>query len=431
MGCKILGRKRISFSIIFLLIFSQIINITISYQNSEFPQIIQDLRENPENNEKPLEVNTAIYQCYDFIIANKQMYTLYSAELEILDISNPANPTRQTKNETLLQRSPQSITKEENTILLAFGGYPNTSIVAIELDENESKITEVADWNYYIRKMVLKNETLYSMAFVNETSTFVIHNATDIENMYILGMNSTNYSHNYYRGVSISDYYFIFEKYCLFITEEGNLAAYQINSTYQLTFIKEYNFTNIKNLYITEDYLFTCDEIGLQIYNYSNVENIVLVGQYNLTNARYVQVKNEIAYLITNKQFITLDISNIMEIRNLDQYELGKREPLNLMIIEIEGNVAFVITEYWDTSFVGYTWYVYIFDIATPNEIKRIYPVKIPLNPYRLQIVFAVFFYGGPPILITVIVAIIIRRRYRRQRNEKINYMSSNDDKSL
>ncbi|GAG81968.1 unnamed protein product, partial [marine sediment metagenome] len=179
------------------------------------------------------------------------MYALLSHELEILDISNPANPTRQNKNETLLQRFPQSITKEENTILLAFGGHPNTSIVTIELVEDESKITEIADWNISIRKMVLKNETLYSMAFVNETSTFVIHNATDIENMYILGMNSTNYSHNYYRDVSISDYYFIFEKYCLFITEEGNLAAYQINSTYQLTFIKEYNFTNIKNLYIT------------------------------------------------------------------------------------------------------------------------------------------------------------------------------------
>ena len=406
MGLKKLGKKSISLSVALLLVFSQIINLTDSFQN----------------NEKPMEENTAGYACYDFVIANKQLYTLFGADLEILDISNPKDPLRQEKNETLLQRFPQSITKEENTIFLAFGRIPNTSIVLIEIIEDENKVTEVASWNYNIRKMVLKNETLYSMAFVNETSTFVIHNATDIENMYILGMNSTNYSHNYYRGVSIPDYYFIFEKYCFFITEEGNLAAYQINSTYQLSFIKEYNFTNIKNLYFSEEYLFTCDTTGLQIYNYSNVENLVLVGQYNLTNARYIQVKNEIAYLITNKQFITLDISNIMEIRNLDQYELGKREPLNLMKIEIEGNVAFVITEYWDTSFVGYTWYVYIFDIATPNEIKRIYPVKIPLNPYRLQIVFAVFFYGGPPILITAIVAIIIRRRYRKQRNEKIFY---------
>jgi len=431
MGCNILGRKRPSFSIIFLLIFSQIINITISYQNSEFPQIIQDLRENPVNNEKPMVVNTAGYYCYDFIIANKQMYTLYGAKLEILDISNPANPTRQTKNETLLQRSPQSITKEENTILLAFGGYPNTSIVAIELDEDESKITEVADWNYNIRKMALKNETLYSMAFVNETSTFVIHNATDIENMHILGMNSTNYSHNYYRHKNIPDYYFVFEKYCFFITEEGNIAVYQINSTYQLSFIKEYNFTNVRNLYFTEEYLFTCDETGLQIYNYSNVENLVLVKQYNVTNARSVQVNNEICYLITNKQFITLDLSNIVEIRNLDQYVLGKREPLNLMKIEIKDNLAFVITEYWDTSFAGYTWYVYIFDITIPNEIKRIYPIRIPLNPYRLQIVFAVFFYGGPPILIAAIVAIIIRRRYRKQRNEKIIHKQPQNDKLL
>lgn len=247
--------------------------------------------------------------------------------------------------------------------------------------------------------------------------------------MNIQGITNTSHSHNYYRDNDIPDYYFIHGNNCFFITEEGNLALYHINSTYQLSFIKEFNFTNIRNLYFTVEYLFTCDETGLQIYNYSNVENLVLVNQYNLTNARYVQVKNEIAYLITNKQFITLDLSNIMEIRNLDQYELGKREPLNLMKIGIEGSLAFVITEYWDTSFVGYTWYVYIFDIATPNEIKRIYPVKIPLNPYRLQIVFAVFFYGGPPILIAVIVAIIIRRRYRKQRNEEIIYLTKDDKK--
>ena len=86
-----------------------------------------------------MEENTAGYACYDFVIANKQLYTLFGADLEILDISNPKDPLRQEKNETLLQRFPQSITKEENTIFLAFGRIPNTSIVLIEIIEDEEK----------------------------------------------------------------------------------------------------------------------------------------------------------------------------------------------------------------------------------------------------------------------------------------------------
>ena len=413
MGFRKLRRNCNSLSIIILLIFSQIISTSDSVYNSD----------------KPLDVNTAAYGCYDFLVSNNKIYALSSLRLDILDISNPSKPIDKTVNETLRHNKPRTITKEENTILFASGDPPNSNLYAIQLDEDENKVTEVAYWDYDISKMVLKNKTLFSMAWINETRVFTIHNVIDIENIQLLGSTNTSYYHGYYRNEYIPDYYFIHENHCYVITEEGNLTIYQINNTYQLSFVEEYNFTNLRNLYFTEENLFTCDEMGMEIYNYSDIENMLLIKQYNIPNARSVQVRNETAYLITDEQFVTLDVSNLGEIRLLDQYLLGKRESIKLMKIEMKDNLAIVMTEKLYSDAIGYTGYLYIFDITDPISIKRIYPVRIPLNHYRLQIVFAVFFYGGPPILITAIVAIIIRRRNRKQRNEKISYKSSNDDK--
>ena len=80
---------------------------------------------------------------------------------------------------------------------------------------------------------------------------------------------------------------------------------------------------------------------------------------------------------------------------------------------------------------IGFGGYLYIFDIKSPIDIRRIYPVRIPLNHYRIdKVVYAFTFYIGPLLLIAVIVVIVNRNRIRKQRKEKIINKSSNDDKS-
>lgn len=329
MGYKKLERTCISFSVVLLLIFSQIINVTDSFPDDE----------------KPLEVNTATYGCYDFLIANNEMYVLLSRWLDILDISNPSKPIDAIINETFIPTYPNTITKDENKILFASGDYPTTKLEVIEIDEDKVKTKKIANLDCYIRKIVLKDEVLYSLGWNEETKAFTIHNATDIENIQLLGSTNTSYFYGNYLYEPIPDYYYIEGNNCFFITEEGNLAIYQINNTYQISIIKEYNFTGLRNLYFTEEFLFTCDAKGLQIYNYANVENLKLKGQYNITDARAVQVRNEIAYLITSDQFVTIDVSNIEEISILDQYLLGNRETMKLMKIEMKEDLAFILTE--------------------------------------------------------------------------------------
>ncbi len=412
MGFRKMRLNSISFSVVFLLVFSQITNITDSFLKIE----------------KPLEVNTASYSCYDFLIANKEMYVLLSRWLDILDISEPSKPIDATINETLIPSYPYTITKDENTILFASGDYPNTSLEVIELDEVKTKKTVNLDC--YIRKIVLKDEMLYSMAWNEETKVFTIHNATDIENIQLLGSTNTSYFYGYYLQKPIPDYYFIHENNCLFITEEGNLALYQINNSYQITFIKEYSFTDLRNLFFAEKYLFTCDKTGLQLYNYMNIENLSLVKQYNTPNARSVQVRDEIAYLITERQFLTLDLSNIEDIKMLDQYVLGKREPIDLMKIELKEDLAVVIIEKKDSGAAGYMGYLYIFDASTPSKIKRIYPERIPLNPYGFWVIaFDIFMiYVAPPIIIAIVfITIFVIVKERKRRKEKISNKKSDE----
>ncbi|MBK5114563.1 MAG: hypothetical protein KGD59_11520 [Candidatus Heimdallarchaeota archaeon] len=338
--------------------------------------------------------------------------------LEILDISTPSNPIVSTLNETFLHISPLSLTKEENTILIGYTQFfQNTSLMKIKIDQDPNKIIEVDVWNSIIKKMVLRNDTLYSMITRNEEYFFLIHNATNIEDMNLLGNTSVDfypYPHNY---ENFPDFY-KHENNCFFITKEENLAVFQVNNTNQLSFIREYNFTNLKSMYFNEEYLFACDEIGLRIFNYSNVENLDLVKQYIIADAQSVQVNNEIAYLVTKKQFITLDISNLEEIRIMDQYVLGNREPLDLMKVEMKNNLAIVMTEDWITNYVGYSWYLYIFDITTPYKIKRIYPVNLPIDFWgTLKIVMYVFLAAIPVCIITVVVLVTTRNKKLKGKN--------------
>lgn len=410
MDCKILGRKRTCFSIIFLLIISQRINFTDSFLDDE----------------KPLEVNTATYGCYDFLIANNEMYVLLSRWLDILDISDPSNPIDAIVNETFIPTYPNTITKDENKILFASGDYPTTKLEVIEVDEDKVKTKKTANLDCYIRKIVLKDEVLYSLGWNEDTKAFTIHNVTDIENIQLLGSTNTSYFYGNYLYEPIPDYYYIEGNNCFFITEEGNLAIYQINNTYQISIIKEYNFTGLRNLYFTEEFLFTCDAKGLQIYNYANVEDLKLKGQYNITDARAVQVRNEIAYLITSDQFVTIDVSNIEEISILDQYLLGKRETMKLMKIEMKEDLAFILTEKLYSDAIGYGGYLYIFDISTPSKIKRIYPERIPLNHYRVDKVVMFLVLVLLPIIIGIVASLIITKisNRKKKRNEKIIYKS-------
>ena len=100
MGSPKQGRRGLGLSIIFLLIFSQIIFIAGIFQYNKNQYINQGLSNNPIENRNSFVVNSVLSYCYDFIIAEDQMYVLGSMGLEILDILEPSEPIVSTLNET-------------------------------------------------------------------------------------------------------------------------------------------------------------------------------------------------------------------------------------------------------------------------------------------------------------------------------------------
>lgn len=427
MGNKKQGKRLIEFSIIILLIVSQIIFLSFDYQNNKNESINMRLKNNPFGNRDQFAETVSVYYCFDFIIVNNHLYMYWSMGLDILDISNPSDPVETSTNETILNLRPYAITKQDNIILMSIYQYPDMSLMKIDLDEDSEKIIEIDILpNIVLKKMILRNDLLYSVTFNKWGFFFLIHNATNIENINLIGNTSINHYSSFILYEDFPDFY-MNGKNSFFITEEGNLAVYQINETYQLSFIKEYNFTNLNSLYFTEEYLLSCDETGLRFFNYSNVENLNLVKYYNITNAQSVQIDDNLAYLITKKQMITLDVSNFDQIEILDQYILGKREHLDLMKVEMKDNLAIVMTEDWMTNYPGYTWYLYIFDITSPNKIKRIYPKNIPVDFW--PILGPILFVGVITVPIIVIGGVIFYSIRKRRKVVEKNGLQKTEKK--
>ena len=158
MGSKKQGKRLIEFSIIILLIFSQIIFLSFDYQNNKNESINMRLKNNPFGNRDQFAETVSVYYCFDFIIVNNHLYMYWSMGLDILDISNPSDPVETSTNETILNLRPYAITKQDNIILMSIYQYPDMSLMKIDLDEDSEKIIEIDILpNIVLKKMILRN----------------------------------------------------------------------------------------------------------------------------------------------------------------------------------------------------------------------------------------------------------------------------------
>ncbi len=420
MGLKTSIKNGSSLIFVFLLILSQIISIGFFSSASDSQYITSTICGNSAYPFEPYELNVHGFGLYDLLVVGDLVFAEFEDSSDILNISTPSDP-----KETLIcsdfAHPSRAFTNYGDTIL--FGSsesyYQNYSIMKIDLASNTTECSEIAFWSETRpRLMSLTNDTLYvfAMNIYNNTvyPEFMIFNATNINVLTLLGNTTLT-------GSNLRSSFIVHENFVYFISYARNLFVYQINSTYQLSFIKEYSFAQLESVYFHENYLFTCNNFGLQVFDSSNPSNLTYITHYNISSAQSIRINNDVAYLTTSDSFTTLDLSDIMDIQALDQYIPSDREFVELWKIELNGNLAIILTEtLWFLDYGGdYGGYLYIFDISSPTEIKRLYPGRIPLfDSFDIFIIQMILLFVVLPIVIILVTILIVVIRIRKKKRQ-------------
>lgn len=427
MGLKLLTKRDSQFFFVFLLIVSQIIIFGLA------SSAIITSNDNHKSTVSPIdddsfEVNDVQQYCFDLAVLDDLVMAQTSRGFDFLDISDPENPTEISINSTV-NNYEQRFTIHDKTMLISlYDSRYNHNLLKFDLNNltGECEVIDVLRGGPV--KMILTNDTLYyAHNIINYyTFAFQIYNATNLDNLALLG-NST------ISGLNLNDHdsldCIVHENYVYFRNDQDNLLVYQINSTYQLEFIREYSFLELYSMYFHGNYFFTCDKQSLQVFDYSDPGNLAYVSHYNISLAKNIRFINNIACLVSNEAFTTLDLSNINSISTLDQYTFGFREDCEFRKVETSGNLAIVLTEGFveDTLSSKYTGYLYIFDVTTPDKIDRVYPKRFPLfSGFDMWVLGMIALCVVLPITFVVVTIIVIVRVVKKRKLQNVEIVDNN-----
>lgn len=409
MGLKTSTRLGGSLFFIFLIINQAFFFAIASAENNS--QNVSSIHRQPLNPIGPYEPNDVYYSNEYLLVVDDLVIAG-----EFLNISKPSEPNKIEINFGFHQVC--AFTNYGNIILFGLSESPfNYSIMKIDLTTSSTNYTKIdANWNVGLQRMSLTNYSLYSLSRMRYGQyEFLIHNATNINNLTLLG-NTTLVGFGYNTDFVVHD-----DIVC-FLSNDNNLSVFQINSTYQLSFVRNYFFAELESIYFHENYLYVCDKFGFQIFNYTDPSNLTSVAYYNISSAQTIRIFNDVAYLTTTYSFTTLSLSNIMDIHILDQYRPGKREDIEMWKLELSGNLAVILTEqmkYFDYS-DRYGGYLYIFDISSPSHITRLFPDKIPkIDAWTLFILKITMVIVVLPVVTVLSVILIFVRKYWKKKQQK------------
>ena len=403
---------------IFLFVFNQLIFFEAVSSGNNSQNMNCNINSFSGNPDESFEPNDIINGNVDLLVVDDFVITIDGSRegMHFLDISNPSRPKS------------LDVSFEHDNYLVALANigdnilfalqYHNMSysIMKIDLALSSTSYTEIAFLNKWLRGLSLTNNTLYSysMDFYLGLDEFLIYNATNLDNLSLLG--NTNLT-----GIELGRNFVVHDDFVYFPSYGNNLSIYQINSSYQLTFIHDYAFDYYwESIYFYENYLFTCSDFGLQVYDYSNPASLSLVTHYNISSAQSIRIRNDVAYLTTSDSFTILDLSNIFTPQILDQYIIGENEYTEMWKIELRDNLAIILTqEMWIFDYPRqFGGYLYIFDISSLIEINRLYPRRLPtLDGFTFSMILIIS--TGVPILIIAILLVLLLPKFLAARKIK------------
>ncbi|NHK32986.1 MAG: hypothetical protein FK730_16685 [Asgard group archaeon] len=361
------------------------------------------------------------YSQHDVLVVDDLVIATLLGEVKFLNISSPSAPDQLTIDPKVEDNS-STYANYGNIILFSLWTPPpelNYSIMKIDLAINSTAYTKITQWYFKPYQLHLTNDSLYCFSRSVFDYEFRIYNATNVDDLTFLG-NTTLTEEDY------ESRFYIHNDYVYFISKDYILNVYQINSSYQLTFIDRYTFDfhQLVSVNFYENYLFACDSDALTIYDNINPANLEYVNHFEIPSAYSIRINNDIGYLTAKDSFTTLDLSNIMDIKVLDTYIPGKREVTHMWMIELSRNLAIVVTlEYFYADESGtYGGYLYIFDVSSPNRIKRLYPNRIPLLSFwEVFRILRILLYVFIAILFLTFPLLIIKLNSRKKKHQKKN----------
>lgn len=344
-----------------------------------------------------------------------------SDKVNFLNISTPSDPVLLSIGFDIQYRS-HALTNYGNIVLFYLDNFgQNFSIMKIDLAINSTSYTEIDNWYMPPIHMKLTNDTLFSstVGYYGHCD-FLVHNATNLDNLTLLGNTSLT-------RVNYNSDFLVHDNFVYFISQAKNLLVYEINSSYQLSFIREYSFAQLESLYFHENYLFACDNFGFQLFDYSIPSNLVYVTHYNISSAQSIRIRNNIAYLTTSNSFTTLSLDNFLDIQIIDRYNPGKSEDVEMWKIELSDNLAVILTKeihHYDYS-NRYGGYLYIFDISSPSNIERLFPDKIQLIEYwdlfKIQWISVIIIIVITVIITPIIIWINNKKKKLQKKMDQVN----------
>ncbi len=398
------------------MIITVIIGTSIDYNNIKNPQYISG---NTSINKKVCidkfyTINTVMHCSFDFVVYEDLIYSTSSAGFQIIDISRPAKAQviYQEKNANLSLA--RYITRYNDKILFSARHYDNfIGIVNCEINATLVNILTTIDLE--ILKLIIINDELFIFGSNDYGSKLMLtYDLTDFNNWNLIGNTTRNFSFN----DVIMD-----EERVFVITGEQNLAIYEVNSALQLDFVVEYEFDNLNSISLSDDQLNACDNMGLKIYEILNDNRLNCIANYTLENAKSAHVSENIVYLVTEREILTLDKTNLEHIIELDKHSMEDRLKLEYKKIVMINNICIIITEDWIATTFYYSWFLFIYDVTNPERIKRLFPMVIPLTFETKMIITIVSVIAVISIILIVIVlkviaAIRIRTKKQLKKSE-------------
>ncbi|MHA1740398.1 MAG: hypothetical protein ACTSWD_17545, partial [Candidatus Heimdallarchaeota archaeon] len=418
-----LVRRNLQTFIILFLILSQLIIFGLALP-ANIASRNQALSISPIDNDDTFDINDVSWGCYGLFVYN-DLVIAHAREINFLDISKPTNPTVK-PFDSELERSIDFYTFYNNTMLFSKEeiGNNNYSLNKINLDGDINSYSEIPILKGRPWDILLTNDYFFFYRPINEsTMLFDIYNATNLDNLVLLGNTSITTSIDERFEIIYHDN-FIYAK----SVYGGYFEVYQINNTYQLEFVRKYSFPDLESISFYENYLYICNDDSLQLFDCTDPGNLTYISHFDITEPHSIQIKDNIGYLTTSESFTILDLSNISAIEIIDQYLLSDKDGCKLGKIVLQENLAIVLTQEYSSSdyHAYYGGYLYIFDIELPESIVRLYPRRLPsLN----DIVWAAIIWGTVLVVLPVIVIVSIFVRNSRMEKGKMRRYEDLDKK--
>ncbi len=286
------------------------------------------------------------------------------------------------------------------------------TIYQINYKNNAIELKNFFEIDFDIVKMNLTEDKLFLFGYNwYYNPHLLVYDITNVNNFELIGNSTIDSSMN---GI------FMDEKRVYIITEEGNLALYEVMENNQLNFIFEFDFNDLRSVYSNNSHIYTCDKDGLKIYEINEDKYLKFINHFAIENAKSLFVKENIIYLTTTKTLLTLDQTNIENILELDKHYMNSRINLEYKRVTVYNNRCIILNEfsYSQHEIVTYSGSLFVFDVSNPEKIVRLFPDKIPFHlGFGATYLFAGVILISPIFIIVGIFWIVLKVKKRRMKN--------------